>query len=109
VYYEEISKVIVDCHNKETLEISSARCFRMLNECSFHQVTVKKETEIFIPRGPIQKYCLFLPFMRQFDNQTFDDNMSSYYVVTDDWLEFNESFSPTLPISTGCYYDIDLV
>jgi hypothetical protein len=47
--------------------------------------------------------------MKQFDKHTFDDNISSYYVVTDDWLEFNELFSPVLPIASGCFYDNDLL
>jgi hypothetical protein len=55
--------------------------------------------------------CLFLPFMKIFDNsiQINDDVINCYYAITDDWMEFNEAFEPKLPSANNCNYDDELL
>jgi hypothetical protein len=109
LYSKSSAKTFIHCQNEEVIIVTSAQLVKKLNGCCFHRISFQTGNDNTLIKEPQE--CLFLPFMKIFDNsiQINDDVINCYYAVTEDWLEFNEAFEPKLPFANNCYYDDELL
>jgi hypothetical protein len=104
-------------HNTKKLSdiFKNGKCARILGTgrfiefmgCFFHEVELEQEP-LKIRFDELTSKCLLLPWNNIFDpKNTYANTM--YYIITDDWREFGETFIPAISKLPTANYDTELI